>query len=175
MERTERELRTRLTDSLRRNDADCLALLHHATGSQVASVTLHADALLTFASEHRTNLDTFYRAVLNNLGYRFGDFLTCGNDEFTRGRMDYVVYRNTAKDTFVERRYYLISILQGRADEPAQRTAILLGDNDIMRNVNETTGQVTGIGCLHRGVGKTLTGTVGRDEVLKHAHAFLEV
>ena len=44
-----------------------------------------------------------------------------------------------------------------------------------MSHVNQTTGQVTCIGGLQRGIGKTLTGTVGRDKVLKHAQAFLKV
>ena len=44
-----------------------------------------------------------------------------------------------------------------------------------MRHVYQTTGQVTGVGRLHGGIGKTLTGTVGRDEVLQHRHTLLEV
>ena len=44
-----------------------------------------------------------------------------------------------------------------------------------MRNVNKTTCKISGIGSLHSGIRKTLTGTVGRDEVLEHAHTFLEV
>ena len=44
-----------------------------------------------------------------------------------------------------------------------------------MGYVYKTTRQVTGIGCLQSRIGQTLTGTVGRNEVLQHAHAFLEV
>ena len=44
-----------------------------------------------------------------------------------------------------------------------------------MRHVNKSTGKVTGIGCLHSSIGKTLTSTVRGDEVLKHRHSFLEV
>ena len=44
-----------------------------------------------------------------------------------------------------------------------------------MRNVHETTCQVTGIGCLEGGIGKTLTRSVGRDEVLEHCHTLLQV
>jgi len=44
-----------------------------------------------------------------------------------------------------------------------------------VRNVYQTTSQITGIGSLQSGIGKTLTCTVGRDKVLKHAQTFLEV
>ena len=44
-----------------------------------------------------------------------------------------------------------------------------------MRDVDETAGQVTSVSSLHSGISQTLTGTVGRDEVLQHGHALLEV
>ena len=44
-----------------------------------------------------------------------------------------------------------------------------------MGDVDEAAGEVTGVGRLEGGVGQTLTGTVGGDEVFEHGHAFLEV
>ena len=44
-----------------------------------------------------------------------------------------------------------------------------------MGNVHQTTGKVTCIGSLEGGIGKTLTCTMGRDEVLEHCHTLLEV
>jgi len=47
--------------------------------------------------------------------------------------------------------------------------------NHIMRYVNQTTSQITGISCFKGGIGKTFTGTVGRNKVLKNRQTFLEV
>ena len=44
-----------------------------------------------------------------------------------------------------------------------------------MTHVNQTTGKITGVGCLQSGIGQTLTGTMGRDEVLQHRHSLLKV
>ena len=44
-----------------------------------------------------------------------------------------------------------------------------------MRYVNKTTSKVTGVGSLHSGIGKTLTGTVRSDEVLEYRHTLLKV
>ncbi len=44
-----------------------------------------------------------------------------------------------------------------------------------MGNVDKTAGKITCVGCLQGGVGKTLTGTVGRDEVFEHRQTLLEV
>jgi hypothetical protein len=50
---------------------------------------------------------------------------------------------------------------------PRSRAAILFGNDGILRHVDETAGQVTGVGRLQRRIGQTLTGTVGGVEVLK--------
>ena len=57
VERSEGQLRTRLTDGLSGDDADGLALLHHAAGGKVAAITLHADAVTALAGEDGADLD----------------------------------------------------------------------------------------------------------------------
>ena len=175
VERTERQLCTRLTDGLCCNDADCLALLHHAAGGKVAAVALHADTLAAFAREHRTNLDGLDGAVLNFLCLGLGNLLAGSTDELACKRMDDVMDRHATKDAVVEAADDFIAVLQGRANESAQGAAVLFVDDNVVADVNQTTGQVTGVGRLQCSIGQTLTGTVGRDEVLQHAHALLKV
>ena len=52
VERTERQLRTRLTDGLCGNHTDSLTFLDHTTGGEVTAVTLHTDTLLRLTGEH---------------------------------------------------------------------------------------------------------------------------
>ena len=49
---------------------------------------------------------------------------------------------------------------------------IFLADGDILRNVHQAAGEVTGLRGLERGVGGSFAGAVGRDEVFKHREAF---
>src|SRR5690606_37276782 len=42
-------------------------------------------------------------------------------------------------------------------------------------DIHQTASQVTGVRCFQRRVSQTLTGTVGRGEVLHHAQTFAEV
>ena len=44
-----------------------------------------------------------------------------------------------------------------------------------MGDIDKTTGKITGVSGLEGGVGQTLTGSVGGDEVLEHRHALLQV
>ena len=175
VERTQGQLRTRLADGLRGDDADDLALLDHAGRGQVAAIAFRADAAARLAGQHRTDFHRLQRRFLDGLGDRLGDLLACLADHLARQRMDHVVQSHTAQNTVVEGLHHVVVALDGRSRQAAQRAAILLVDDDILRHVHQTTRQITGVGRLQGGVGETLTGTVGRDEVLEHRKSLLEV
>ena len=59
--------------------------------------------------------------------------------------------------------------------DAADRVALDLADDQLLRDVDESTGQVAGVGGTEGGVGETLACTVRRDEVLEHRQAFTEV
>ena len=92
MEGTESKLCTWLTDSLSCDDTDSFAELYHALCSEVASVALHADALLALASEHRTNLYALDWRVLDELCLSLCNLLACVDDNLACAWVDNVVY-----------------------------------------------------------------------------------
>ena len=55
------------------------------------------------------------------------------------------------------------------------RLAVLLADDHVLRDVDETPRQVARVGGAERRVGEALAGAVGRDEVLEHRQALHEV
>ena len=56
VEGTQRELRARFADRLRRDDADRLADVDALAGGEIAAVAHRADAVLRLAREHRADL-----------------------------------------------------------------------------------------------------------------------
>ena len=82
------------------------------------------------------------------------------------------VRANTEFSTFASRTS--VPSASGRGDRQVEalgRAAVVLADDDILRDVHETTGQVARVGRTESRVGQTLAGTVGRDEVLRHRQA----
>ena len=51
--------------------------------------------------------------------------------------------------------------------DAVERAAVELGDDGVLRDVDETAREVTGVRRLERGVGEALTSAVRRDEVLR--------
>ena len=168
VERTQRQLRTRLTDRLRGDDTDHLTFLYHPVGSQVTAITFRANTLLRLASKYGTDLDTLDRRILDLLRRLLADLLARLDENLAGDRVDNVVNRDTTQDTLVEGSDHLLVVLQLRTYQTTQRTAILLVDDHVVRNVDKTTGQISRVGSLQRRIGQTLTGTVRRDEVLQH-------
>src|ERR1019366_6652368 len=96
------ELRSRLTDGLRRDDARGLAQLDQAARSQVAPVTHHAHATLRLAGEHRTDLDPLDTGGLHRARQIFGDFLVDINNDVAFVVLDFL-QRDAAHDTVTQR------------------------------------------------------------------------
>ena len=64
-----------------------------------------------------------------------------------------------------------VLINQRQNQTTAGATVVLTNDN-ILRNVHQTTGQVTRVSGTQRGISQTLTCTVGCDKVLQNRQAF---
>ena len=103
-----------------------------------------------------------------------------GRDDDLARRADDVLGRGCGRTPWSRRRRARRSVAVGvldrdRHDEAALGAAVLLADDDVLRDVDETTGQVPGVGGTQGGVGQTLAGTVRGDEVLEHRQALAVV
>ena len=87
----------------------------------------------------------------------------------------HVVHGGTSDNAFVEGLHHVFIALDGRSRQAAERAAVLFADDHVLRYVDQTTRQVTGVGRLQCGIGQTFTGTVRRDEVLQYRQTLFEV
>ena len=55
------------------------------------------------------------------------------------------------------------------------RAAVMFVDDDVLRDVHQAAGQVTGIRCTQSGIRQTLARAVRGDEVFLRGEAFAEV
>ena len=93
----------------------------------------------------------------------FGDDLACGHID------------DRPEDDTAQQRRVGASIVLQRGLDALGGTAVALAHDDVLRHVHKTTGEVAGVGRLQRGIGETLAGTVGGDEVLEDRQALHEV
>ena len=99
----------------------------------------------------------------------------CDDQDVAGERIVDVFLRDAADDAVAERLEDVAAFHDRGDDDAVERLAILFGDDHVLRDVDETAREVTGVGGLERRVGQTLTGAVRGDEVLQHREAFAEV
>ena len=174
VERTHGELRAGFADRLRRDHADRFAALDQTPGRQVASVAGDANAALRFAGQHRADLDALDTGRLNRRRQFFGDFLIDRHDDVAF--VIALIFESHAADDAVAQRFDDFARFDDRFDHDAfRRAAIVFADDHVLRHVDQTPREVTGVGRLERRIRQTLTRAVRRDEVLQHVEAFAEV
>ena len=64
--------------------------------------------------------------------------------------------RHPSEHPLAERFHDAAPFDERREEEPGFRTAVVLGDDEVLGHVHQTAGQVPGIGGLERGVGQPL-------------------
>ena len=90
-------------------------------------------------------------------------------------RVDNVVEGSAAHDTISQALDLFSAFDNRRRADAFKSSAVLLGDNYILGDVDQSARQVTRVGGLQRSVRQTFAGAVCRDEVLQHIEAFAEV
>jgi hypothetical protein len=175
VEGAQRELRARLADRLRGQDADRLADVDHLHGRQVAAVALLADAALRLARQHRADLDRLDAGVLDRVGRLLVDQLAGLDEQLAVDRVVDVLERDVADDAVLQRLDDVLALLERGHLDAEDRAAVLLGDGDVLRHVHEPARQVAGVRRLERRVGQALARAVRRDEVLEHGQPLAEV
>ena len=90
------------------------------------------------------------------------------DEHFARERVDDVLERDAAEDAVAERLDDLARVFELRDADAVERAAVELGDDRVLRDVDEAPGEVPGVRRLERRVGEALARAVRRDEVLEH-------
>ena len=174
VERTHRELGSRLTDRLRGDDTDRLAEIGDLAGREHAAVAARAHTRHRLAGEHRTHTHTRDVRVVGDQVHPVVVDLGVARDDGAVGERE-VFGEATTEQARLEQTPALGAGQHVLDPDAADRVALDLADDQLLRDVDESTGQVAGVGGTERGVGETLACTVRRDEVLEHREALTEV
>src|SRR4051812_42567527 len=172
VERPHGQLRARLADRLRGDDADRVADLGRLPGRHRAAVAGLAHAGHGLALEDRPDghpgIDV--EVLVDVCELRAVDEAALLDDDAAALRRD--LRGGEPADEVVVR-------VAGRgADrelDVALGAAVRLADDHVLRDVDQAPGEVARVGGAQRGVGEALARAVRRDEVLEHGQALHEV
>ena len=176
VERPHRQLRARLADRLRGDDADRLADFDHACrwrgrGRSTSCRRRGGDAQVS-----TERIFTFSMPASSMRCARSSSISWLASMIVSpRERVDELLERDAADDPVAQRLDDLAAFDDGPRLDAVERAAVDLGDDHVLRHVDETPRQVARVGRLQRRVGQALARAVRRDEVLEHRQPFTEV
>src|SRR5699024_9828824 len=201
VEGAHRQLRTGLADGLGGDDAHSLADVDPVAGGHGAAVAGGAGPHWCFTGEHRTDPDGLHTGLEELVDQHIADFIAglgqhvargvCGGfgeDARVGGGLHHLVQLGLGVGVdvvadvapagldqhSVGAQVIVMGVvlrLRDRYHQAAVGAAVLVTDDDVLGDVDQTTGQVAGVGRLQRSVGQTLASTVGSDEVFQNRQA----
>ena len=98
-----------------------------------------------------------------------------GSDQLIRFRIVDVLRSHSAEDTVAQSLHHIAGFDESAHLHAILRAAVLLRNDEVLRHIHQSAGEVAGVSRLQSRIGQTLTGTVGRHEVLQNVQAFTEV
>ena len=175
VERAHGELRAGLADRLRGDHADRFAHIDRRAAGKIAPIALGADTVDRIAGQHRADAYFLHARHLEPLDLRLFKQCPSLDEKFVARRIAHVFSRGAAEDTALQRGHDLAGIDDSAHLDATRGAAVLIGDDAVLRHVDQAAGQITGICGLERRVGEAFARAVRRVEVLEHREPFLEV
>ncbi|OQA67664.1 MAG: hypothetical protein BWY37_01129 [Firmicutes bacterium ADurb.Bin262] len=177
------QLRAGLADGLGRNNADRLADGDRIAGRQVGAVAFNTDPVFGAAGQQGADFDGGRTRLLCAFGIIFGKtsggvighFFSVvfvhhdifGVDDFACFRVDQVVDQVAADETVAQGDDDAVAVPEVIDFDACAAAAVLLADDDFLRHVDQTSGQVTGVSRSQSRVGEAFSRSARGDEVLE--------
>jgi len=175
MEGTHGQLGTGLTDGLCSDDTDGLAQTDGLAVCHIGTVATCADTGLCTAGQQAADLQLGDAGSLDLVGVVQVDHLAFGHDDLAGDGVDHIAHGKTADQTLAEALDLLLALVDLRDPQAIGGATVDLAHDDVLRDVDHAAGQVTGVGGTQSGIGQTLTGTTGSNEIFQDVQTFTVV
>ncbi len=161
VERSHRQLCTGLTDRLCGDNTDRLTDIDGFACRKVFTVASCANTVLAAASENGSYLNSRYTCSGNSLSvvfiYRL--FAIFGDDYLACLRINNVINGESAEQSCLKRLDFLVTLTDFGNPNACRCTAVIISDNNVLRNIDKSSCQVTGVCRTESRIGLSFTGT----------------
>ena len=176
MEGSHGQLGTGFADCLSRDDTDRFADVDEfLTRRKVGTVAVRADALLCVALNDGSDIHLVDSRFFDRISLRLGDHGIVGNDDLAGRGIDHVADGEASDDTLLERFQNVFAVHNPGNPCALLGVALDLADDDLLRDVHKTSGQVTGVCGTQSGIGQGLTRRTRAHEIFEDFHTLAEV
>ena len=157
------ELSTRLSNTLRRDNANGHAFFNGLAGGEIHAVAGATNSVLRFTGQWTANLEhaIFAQEIFDVAGDFWIDHLARGNDGAIVAWVDQRQKRGATTKNIAKWNFNVLTLHNGLLWNAALCAAIFLTNRHALGHIAQLAREVTGVGGLEGGVGETLAGAVG--------------
>src|SRR5690606_36673256 len=137
------------------------------TTTQIATIAAFAQDVTGYENQRSTDLDFNNTQIVDQVDQVLVQQGAGGDNQLLIVRVDDVGRSHTAQNQIAQGLDNLTTIQDGFHGVAALGTAIVFGNVQILRHVDQTTSQVTVVSRLQGRISQTLTSTVSRNKVLQ--------
>ncbi len=171
MERTHGKLRAWFTNGLRGNNTNRNAEFDRRIGAKVIPITRSANTAARSAAKHRTDPQRRQRKLRNRASDFFSNDLARSYNSLAA--VFDILKSRAAKDTGMERHTHIFTLACSHHNTIGV-TAVIRVHHHILRHINQTAREVSGIRRTKRRISQTLSRTMRGDKIFDDAESFLE-
>ena len=161
MEGTHRQLRTRFTNTLSRNNTDSHSFFDFRTGRHIHAVTFATNTQGCFTRHRTANLDLFETHLLNLPSNLRSNHLILSDNHLISHRVNNVLSRNTTINSSRQTDFHLFTTVNNTLGNTLCGIAFIHRNDDILCHIGKFTRQVTRVGRFERRISQTFSSTVG--------------
>ncbi len=138
---------------------------------------MSADTVAGVAVDDCSDLNGFYARSNDLLDHSLCEHHIVVCDHFAGVRIDNGPHRESADKSVLKALERLCSRAVRDGSDPCavRSVALLLADDDLLRYIDQTSGEVSGVSRTQSGIGKRFTGASCTHEVFEYLHALTEV
>ena len=114
-------------------------------------------------------------ALFDEVGDLLVDLFAAGRQQFPGDGIVDVIQHDPAQYPVSQRLHDVLAFFQGADFDAADRTAVRLVDDHVLRHVHQPPGEVSGVGGLEGRVRESLAPAVTGGEILEYRQSFLEI
>ena len=113
--------------------------------------------------------------LFEQLNTRFIDHLTSGKELGAITRTHDILRYGTTQNAILQGNHHFTALNNGLTQDALSGAAVIFSNDQVLTDVDQTTGQVTRVRCLERCIGQALACAVGRNKVFVDVQSFAEV
>ena len=145
------------------------------TATKVTTVASRTNAVTRFTRNRRPDDNLINTELFESTHPKLINHGPGINNDFIGAWLADIPCHNTTQHAIWERLNNVTTINNGCHYETGIGTAILLGHNNVLCDIHQTTCQIPRVSGLKCRIGQAFTSTVGGDEVLQDVKALTEV